>query len=71
MPAFPEDSSRRLVVAHLLNGKCYAEIIIDAKHLLSICGTGFPFGRLFFHINRVDLVEVCDKLADTASEGQP
>lgn len=62
LPIFPDDPGMRLVVAHLLNGKCYAEIVIDAKHLTAICGNSFPFGRLFFHVKHVDLEGVCDTL---------
>lgn len=62
LPIFPDEPGVWLVVAHLLNGKCYAEVVIDTKHLLSICGRGFPFGRLFFHVKHVDLDGVCDKL---------
>jgi len=71
LPVFPDSEETRLVVAHLLNGKCYAEIVVDAKHLLLICGKGFPFGRLFFHVKNVDLVAVCDKLPPAANRGQP
>lgn len=62
VPIFPESPGVRLVVAHLLNGKCYAEVVTDSKHLMTICGKGFPFGRLFFHVRSVDLIGVCDKL---------
>ena len=68
-PTFPENPETRLVVAHLLNGKCYAEVVIDAKHLISICGPGFPFGRLFFHIRYVDLAGVCATLPAPANNG--
>lgn len=71
VPVFPDRQGVWLVVSHLLNGKCYAEVVIDPKHLLSICGNGFPFGRLFFHVKHVDLAGVCDTLPPPAIGGQP
>jgi hypothetical protein len=71
LPVFPDDSETRLVVAHLLNGKCYAEVVTDDKHLLSICGKGFPFGRMFFYVKHVDLAGVCDTLPPPAIGERP
>ena len=71
LPVFPDDTETRLVVAHLLNGKCYAEVVIDDKHLLSICGKGFPFGRMFFYVKHVDLADCCVTLPAPANGERP
>jgi hypothetical protein len=71
IPVFPDDAETRLVVAHLLNGKCYAEVITDTKHLLSVCGKSFPFGRMFFHVKHVDLAGCCVTLPTPASGERP
>lgn len=62
IPVFPEDKSLGLVMAYLLNGVCYAEVLNDSSHLEQICSGRFPFGRLFFHIKRQDLHDVCSEL---------
>lgn len=64
VPVFPEGNDLGLVMAYLLNGVCYAEFLTGPYQLKQICGSGFPFGRLFFHIKRQDLQQVCDRLED-------
>jgi len=71
LPIFPDDPESRLVVAHLLNGKCYAELVPDAKHLVAICGDDLPLGRLFFHVKTVDLVDAGITLPTSANGGRP
>jgi hypothetical protein len=70
VPVFPEDPETRLVVAHLLNGKCYAEVVLNAKHLITVCGRGFPLGRLFFHVKNVDIADCCVTLPATTKKGE-
>jgi hypothetical protein len=64
-PLFPRAEGRGLVVAYLLNGVCYAEVIPTVKQLRVVCGKGFPFGRLFFHIKKADLFPFCSQLAES------
>lgn len=59
VPVFPVGLNLRLVMAYLLNGVCYAEVLNEPAHLEQICGGKFPFGRLFFHIKRQDIDDVC------------
>jgi hypothetical protein len=61
-PLFP-DSQKGLVVAYLLNGACYAEVIPKKEQLTAVCGSGFPFGRLFFHVKKDDLFQACPRLS--------
>jgi hypothetical protein len=60
-PLFP-DSEKGLVVAYLLNGACYSEVIPTKAQLSAVCGSGFPFGRLFFHVKKDDLFQACPRL---------
>lgn len=69
LPTFPTDSSKELVVCQLLNGSCYAEAITTPEQLTAACGPSFPLGRLFFHVNKEELREVCDTLGATNSGG--
>lgn len=62
IPVFPDDKSLGLVMAYLLNGVCYAEVLNDHNHLERICDSKFPFGKLFFHVKRQDLIDVCSEL---------
>lgn len=72
LPAFPTDTNKGLVVSQLLNGSCYAEVLITPKQLKIACGPGFPLGRLFFHIEKVALYAVCDSLdAEVFKGGAP
>lgn len=59
VPVFPAGSDLRLVMAYLLNGVCYAEVLNEPARLEQICCGKFPFGRLFFHIKRHDISDVC------------
>lgn len=62
VPVIPADKTFGLVMAYLLNGTCYAEVLNSAERLEQICGSKFPFGRLFFHIKQQDLHSVCAEL---------
>jgi hypothetical protein len=70
-PVFPEGDDLGLVVAYLLNGVCYAEVLINSEQLVETCGSGFPFGRLFFHVKRQDLYSACDALTKSSFGGLP
>ena len=70
IPIFPEDPENGLVVAYLLNGTCYAEVLTGKESLFDVCGKGFPFGRLFFHVKKASLYLVCDTLT-RKSFGEP
>jgi len=59
IPEFPEDGKSELVMAYLLNGVCYAEVLNGPAHLNQTCAGKFPFGRLFFHIPQQDVFDVC------------
>jgi len=62
LPVFPEDEEIGLVVAHLLSGGVFAEVIPTPKHLPLVCGHGIPLGRLYFQIPKSLLYSVCDGL---------
>lgn len=71
LPTFPTDPSKELVVSQLLNGSCYAEVITTPEQLKTACGPGLPLGRLFFHVNKEALHEVCDTLSAQKLGGRP
>jgi hypothetical protein len=58
VPVFPAGKDLGLVMAYLLNGVCYAEVLDEPAHLEKICCGKFPFGRLFFHVKRQDIDDV-------------
>lgn len=68
-PVFSEDENTGLVVAYLLNGLCYAEVVPTVEQLRVICGKGFPFGRLFFRVNKKELFRVCPSLSERSFMG--
>jgi hypothetical protein len=69
VPLFPENNDKGLVVAYLLNGVCYAEVLPTIKQLRAVCGKGFPFGRLFFQVKKIDLFPACAQLSASSFEG--
>jgi hypothetical protein len=71
IPVFPDNDRNGLVVAYLLNGTCYAEVLTSKDQLFTICGKGFPFGRLFFHVKKVSLFPVCEQLTGESFKGPP
>lgn len=68
-PLFPENNDKGLVVAYLLNGICYAEVLPTVKQLKLVCGNGFPFGRLFFCVKKADLYPMCSQLSESSFKG--
>lgn len=62
LPIFPENDSDGLVVAHLLSGGVFAEVIPTPAHILEACGDGLPLGRLYFQVPREALYGVCENL---------
>lgn len=62
LPIFPDDSSLGLVVAHLLSGGVFAEVIPSPQHVKTACGGGIPLGRLYFQIPKSLLYSVCEGL---------
>ena len=65
VPLFPKEKGRGLVVAHLIGGAVKAEVLVSAEHLVEVCGTGFPMGRLYFQIPKSALYKVCPRLSDS------
>ena len=61
IPTFP---SKRygLVVAHLVAGKVVAEVIPNRAAFPAACGSRVPLGRLYFHVPKARLYEVCSDL---------
>lgn len=59
LPIFPENDEFGLVVAHLLSGAVYAEVIPAADNVQSIVGGGIPLGRLYFQIPKTAIYSVC------------
>jgi len=62
LPIFPESGILGLVVAHLLSGEVFAEVLPQQKQVLEACGGGLPLGRLYFQIPRDRLYSVCPEL---------
>lgn len=62
LPIFPEDNGSGLVVVHLLSGGVFAEVITGPKHVVEVCGSNIPLGRLYFHIPKSVLYSVCEEL---------
>lgn len=62
LPFFPEDETSGLVVAHLLSGGVFAEVITSPAHVSEVCGAGIPLGRLYFQIPKNLLYSVCENL---------
>jgi hypothetical protein len=62
LPVFPEDGIRGLVVAHLLSGGVFAEVIPSPQHVKTACGDGLPLGRLYFQIPKNLLYSACENL---------
>lgn len=62
LPVFPEDEHTGLVVAHLLSGGVFAEVIPTAAHVATACGSGLPLGRLYFQVPKNLLYSVCENL---------
>lgn len=59
LPVFPEDTELGLVVAHLLSGGIFAEVITSPERVVETCGQGIPLGRLYFQIPKSLLYSVC------------
>lgn len=62
LPVFPDGADNGLVVAHLLSGGVFAEVIPTPAHVSIACGAGLPLGRLYFTVPREDLYAVCEDL---------
>lgn len=62
LPFFAEDGETGLVVAHLLSGGVFAEVIPTAEHFKVACGAGIPLGRLYFQIPKNLLYSRCENL---------
>jgi len=62
LPIFPEEDTCGLVVAHLLSGGVFAEVIPTPTHVREACGDGLPLGRLYFRIPKNLLYSVCENL---------
>jgi hypothetical protein len=72
VPVFPDaESGNGLVVSYLLNGTCYAEVLTSKEHLFAVCGKGFPYGKLFFHVKNSSISSACVELSEESSEGPP
>lgn len=66
LPSFPEDENMTLVVASLVGGAVYAEVIPKAEDFTTVCGGGLPLGRLYFQILKSELYNVCPALRESA-----
>jgi hypothetical protein len=69
LPLFPEDSNLGLVVAHLLSGCVFAEVLPTPNSVAEVCGEGVPLGRLYFQIPRDRLYSVCPELTPESFGG--
>jgi hypothetical protein len=59
LPTFPADTEHVLVVAQLLSGNVFAEVIPAADDVTTIVGGGVPLGRLYFQIPKTAVYSVC------------
>lgn len=69
LPVFPKDTELGLVVAHLVSGKVFAEVLPDPRRVAEACGQGIPMGRLYFQIPRDRLYSVCPELTQEVFRG--
>ena len=70
LPIFPDTAELGLVVAHLLSGEVFAEVIPSPEKIVEICGPGLPLGRLYFQIPKDLLYSACTGLDPTVFGGQ-
>ena len=63
------DGTLGLVVAHLLSGTVFAEVLPNPDSVPMVCGTGVPMGRLYFQIPRDRLYSVCPELTPESFGG--
>lgn len=66
LPFMPKQAEQGLVVAQLIGGGVFAEVVLSREHLTEICGAGFPLGRLYFQIPKSALYMVCPELTPAA-----
>jgi hypothetical protein len=66
LPSFPDDDSKGLVVASLVGGHVFAEVIPTPAAYTDVCGDGLPLGRVYFQIPKSDLYNVCPNLTEAA-----
>lgn len=66
LPSFPIDDNKGLVVASLVGGHVFAEVIPTPHAYADICGNGLPLGRVYFQIPKPDLYNVCPNLTEDA-----
>jgi hypothetical protein len=69
LPVFPADDAFSLVVAYLASGQVIAEVIPAPQMFETICGSGMPLGRLYFHICKNRLYNVCRDLTPESFSG--
>jgi hypothetical protein len=69
LPIFPEDDGLGLVVAYLLSGDVFAEVLPHPENVVDVCGSGVPLGRLYFQIPKDRLYSVCEELTPQVFEG--
>jgi len=70
LPIFPEEDDLGLVVAYLLSGEVFAEVLPHPQNVAEVCGPGLPLGRLYFQIPRDRLYSVCESLTPEIFGGQ-
>lgn len=66
LPFMPEQAEQGLVVAQLIGGQVFAEVVLSREHLVEIVGPGFPLGRLYFQIPKSALYLRCPELNPSA-----
>lgn len=70
LPIFPKEDNLGLVVAYLLSGEVFAEVLPHPQKIAEICGKGLPLGRLYFQIPRDRLYSACEDLSPEIFGGQ-
>lgn len=66
LPFMPTQAEQGLVVAQLVGGEIFAEVVLSREHLAEVCGSGFPLGRLYFQIPKSALYMACPELTPAA-----
>lgn len=66
LPLFPDNDDKGLVVASLVGGHVFAEVIPTVDDYQQACGTGLPLGRLYFQVDKSELYTICPGLTEDA-----
>ncbi|NDD53129.1 hypothetical protein EBZ39_04480 [bacterium] len=69
LPVFPDDDALCLVVAQLMSGEVFAEVLPHPENITAAVGQGLPLGRLYFQIPKDRVYSVCENLTPEVFRG--